>query len=205
MLQRKAKSAKTLDILTRINNIPELEPFYLAGGTALALQIGHRISYDLDFFCNCKIENENILEAITVLKPFQLLSQSKNILVINIRNQKVGFVKYPYEMINSINDEGGFRFASTEDIAAMKLAAITGRGRKRDFTDIYYLLQRYSLEQMLELYSKKYPEGNRLMVLRSMTYFEDAEPDPMSKLLSEKVHWSDIKKCISEKVRNITT
>jgi hypothetical protein len=80
----------------------------------------------------------------------------------------------------------------------MKLAAITGRGAKKDFTDLYFLLKQFSLNEMLELYDQKYADGSIFMVLKSLVYFEDAEKDEMPEML-DKVSWNQIKKTIIQK------
>ena len=203
MLQQKAVPAGTLDILNKIMVLRGLDPFYLAGGTALALQMGHRTSVDLDLFCDCPMENEEIIENLSTQKPIQLLSQSKNILVLNINNVKVDFVRYTYHLIRPVHHEEGLRLASIADIAAMKLAAIAGRGTKRDFVDIFFLLTVLSLKEMLGFYSQKFPDGNSLMIMRSLTYFEDAETDSMPDGLKEKIDWTEIKKVISQKTKEI--
>jgi predicted nucleotidyltransferase component of viral defense system len=93
--------------------------------------------------------------------------------------------------------------ASLEDIAAMKLAAITGRGRKRDFIDLFFLLSRFSLETLLNFYRQKYPEGSDLLVLRSLTYFADAMEDPNPQMI-KPITWTTVQEKISSAVRQLT-
>lgn len=201
MLQRKAVAPATLELLNRICSITELNDFYLAGGTSLALQIGHRLSFDLDFFGNREFQTQEIIDLLANEKSITILSQRKNILILNINNIKVDFVNYHYPHIGNPILSENIRLLSLEDIAAMKLAAIAGRGRKRDFYDLYFLLQRYSLRSLVDFYKKKFEDGSELMVARSLTFFEDADTDEGPVLLGNNVEWSKIKKHISEEVR----
>jgi hypothetical protein len=98
--------------------------------------------------------------------------------------------------------DNNLRLLDLPDIAAMKMAAIVGRGRKRDFTDIYFLLQRFSIQEMIDFYTKKYPDGNTFLVLRSLTYFEDANQDENLNLLIQ-VDWEVIKTKILKAVKSI--
>ena len=95
----------------------------------------------------------------------------------------------------------GVRMAGLQDIAAMKLHAITGRGRKKDFIDLYFLLQHFSLKQLLELYEKKYPQNNLFFVIRSLSYFNDAEQDPMPEMFVD-ISWDEMKSTIQNAIKN---
>ena len=94
--------------------------------------------------------------------------------------------------------EDGLRLAGLKDIAAMKLAAVTGRGTKKDFIDIYFLLQQFSLKEMMEFYTKKYADGSTFLVLKSLTYFEDAEPE-QEPVMFNNISWAPIKETILKK------
>lgn len=98
----------------------------------------------------------------------------------------------------------GLRLAGSDDIATMKLQAITGRGSRKDFVDLAFLLERYRLAEMLGLYRQKYPDGSEYLVLRSLTYFDDAEEEPMPRMLVE-LGWEEVKKRIKEAVREVAT
>ena len=192
MLHYETVYPDTLGLLKMLMENIDLSDFNLAGGTSLSLQIGHRLSYDLDLFGVSNLTTDEILEIVEPFSP-QLLSQSKNILILNINDIKVDFVKYRYLPISPvcIYDEN-LRLLDLPDIAAMKMAAIVGRGRKRDFTDIYFLLQRFTMEEMIGFYNQKYPDGNTFLVLRSLTYFEDANQDEGLNLLIQ-VDWQTVK------------
>ena len=105
------------------------------------------------------------------------MQKSKNINVFTIDGIKVDFVNYAYPWLQNIKKIDGIRLAGTKDIAAMKLAAITGRGRKKDFLDIYFLLKMYSLSEIISFYNEKYHDASTFLALKSLLYFEDAEQD----------------------------
>jgi predicted nucleotidyltransferase component of viral defense system len=181
---------------------PELSGFNLAGGTALALQIGHRKSVDLDFFGARPFEKDEMLSLLEDFGDLYILQHSRNILILNIHGIKVDFVNYKYPWLRQINHTEGIRLVSLADIGAMKLGAITGRGKKRDFTDLYFLLKQFTLLELLGFYREKYPDGNEFLVLRSLTYFDDAEEDNELELF-EKADWSEVKKTIEKEVKKI--
>ena len=191
-----------MGILKNITAISELSGFNLAGGTSLALQIGHRISVDLDFFGNRPFETQEILDLLQPVGQVRILSQSKNILVLNVEGVKVDFVNYRYPLIREVLQIESLRLLDLPDIAAMKLAAIAGRGRKKDFIDIYFLLKKYSLAQLFEFYNAKYEDGSIFMVSRSITYFDDADKDE-DLMIFKKVSWQTIKDTILKEVKKL--
>jgi predicted nucleotidyltransferase component of viral defense system len=200
MLYKQTVAPETFQVLETLCSIKELSDFSLAGGTALALQIGHRISVDLDFFGRCDFETQLILDLLESFKP-KIISQNKNILILNIQDIKVDFVNYRYPLLSEAITEGTIRLLAKEDIAAMKLAAIAGRGRKRDFYDLYYLLKYFSLHEMISFYNAKYQDGSELMVARSLTYFDDADLDEAPRLLAQSTSWNLVKERISNEVK----
>lgn len=202
MLQYHTVEPGTLDLLKKIMVIPELSGFNLAGGTALALQIGHRKSVDLDLFGARPIDKDEIVALLESMGNLHILQHSRNILIFNINGVKVDFVNYKYPWLHEIKQEEGIRLVGLADIGAMKLGAITGRGKKRDFTDLYFLLKQFTLPELLGFYREKYPDGNEFLVLRSLTYFDDAEEDKELELF-EKAAWSDVKKTIEKEVKKI--
>ena len=191
-----AITSKQKKIFDKLNKFPE---FYLVGGTALALQIGHRKSVDLDLFGEIDFENLNTYEIFKNFRTVHSLKTSKNINIYNIDNVKVDFVNYSYPWLQNQVLSSEIRLAGLEDIAAMKLAAITGRGSRKDFIDIYFLLQKYSLSEMLNFYKKKYFDGSEYQVLKSLTYFTDAEDDASVEIIKD-ISWSKIKTYIFDVV-----
>ncbi len=202
MLQTQTVLPSTLELLKKLMLLPELAPFSLAGGTSLSLQIGHRISVDLDFFGNAPFEVNEILDLIHPLGKVSILKQSRNILITEIDGVKVDFVNYRYPMLRDIIEIEGIRLVSTADIGAMKFGAVAGRGRKRDFIDIFFLLKEFSLAELMSFYNEKYSDGSEMMVARSLTYFDDADGDKDMQML-KKTNWNDVKKLILKEVNKL--
>lgn len=196
MLHFSTIDASTLELLEKLMQVPEFENLRLVGGTSLALQLGHRNSVDIDLFGKMStdyLELNIILTSVGTVSP---LKKSPNIFIYLLDEIKVDLVNYPYPWIDEELRVDNLRLASKQDIAAMKLSAITGRGSKKDFIDLYFLLKEFSLDQMLQFYSQKYHDGSEFLVLKSLSYFEDAENDEMPKMF-EKVFWSEIKEAIN--------
>lgn len=161
----------------------------------MALQFGHRLSVDLDFFSTDQIDHEEILINLKPLGKIEIVSRSKFINCFFINDVKVDFVSLPYQWLEEPVIEDSIRLAGIKDIAAMKLSAITNRGSKKDFIDIGLLIEQLGLTQMLTLYRQKYPDGMEMMVLRSLVYFQDAEEqsDPVMLI---PYNWEEVKKLI---------
>lgn len=204
MLHTNSIFPPTLDLLNRVMSDPVYNAFTLVGGTALALQIGHRISVDLDFFGHQAVDTDDFFDLTHSLGKVRLMSKSRNILVLEVNGVKVDFVNYRYEWLTVPVVSKEIRLAGLEDIGAMKLAAITGRGRKRDFYDLYFLLKRFSLGTLLKFYGEKYPDGSEFLVIRSLTYFADADQDEDPAMLIP-TEWEMVKKSILLEVRNMNT
>jgi hypothetical protein len=202
MLQTQTVLASTLELLKKLMIQPELKNFALAGGTSLSLQIGHRISIDLDFFGNSPFETDEMLDILHPLGKVKIMKQSRNILITDVNGVKVDFVNYRYPVLKDIIEIDGIRLLSTADISAMKFGAVAGRGRKRDFIDIFFLLQEYSLTEMMAFYNAKYFDGSEMMVARSLTYFDDADGDEDLELLKD-ADWNTVKKTISKTVNSL--
>jgi len=173
----------------------------LVGGTALALQIGHRISVDIDLFGNLTADEYEVSERLNAFKSNNVVKKTENISINIIEGVKVDIVNYPYPWIDEPLLKDGIVMASQKDIAAMKLAAITGRGTKKDFIDIFFLMQKYSMGEMLSFYEEKYSDGNIFLVLKSILYFDDADNEQTPKMLKE-VEWKKIKTSITNEVNN---
>jgi predicted nucleotidyltransferase component of viral defense system len=164
----------------------------LVGGTALALQYGHRESIDLDFFGDVEEESQTIVEKLSKYGKVQTIKASKNIKVFIVDGIKVDFVNYNYPWIDQPIVQQGLTLASDKEIAAMKIAAITGRGSKKDFIDLYFLLDNYSLGEILNLYQLKYQDASIFLALKSLSFFEDADMQPNPKMFSN-INWEAIK------------
>ena len=200
MLSLQTVLPNTLELLRVLMQMPVLQQMRLVGGTALALQYGHRRSVDLDFFGHFNESADEMTQHFSEkFADIVRHNGTKNIMPYFLNGVKVDIVNYDYPWIDNPVMEDGIRLASPKDIAAMKVNAIIGRGTKKDFIDVYFLLKHFSFEELIELYSKKYPEASEYRALLSMTYFEDAEPQPMP-LMFENVKWMDIKKHIKHEV-----
>jgi hypothetical protein len=178
-----------------------LEPFVLVGGTALALQIGHRTSIDLDLFTNELFSADALYEQLgedfQVAEPFV---KDKSTLLTEIEDIKTDFIRFKYAFQRPVINMEGIRLISMEDIAPMKLDAITGRGKKKDFFDLYFLLQRFPLPQMLDWYAAMFQHNTLFHVWKSLTYFEDAESDGEPLVFDKKVTWEVVKEAIQKEV-----
>lgn len=202
MLQIETIEPHTLLVLSKLSGLSELRCCRLVGGTALALQYGHRKSIDLDFFGTIDCDDDVLMKALKSVGTFkEIFPWSKNIKICSIDGIKIDIVNYSYGWIDSALNEDDITLASPKDIAAMKINAIEGRGSKKDFIDVYFLLQHYSLEELLKFYSLKYPDYSMFRAIQSLGYFEDAEPQPMPKMFIE-VDWNEIKHFISETIAN---
>ena len=201
MLHYETISPSTLELLKSIQSIAFLQDTCLVGGTALALQLGHRKSIDLDIFGSITASSSEIRQTLSAKHSVQVLKESANINIYLVDGVKVDFVNYSYGLVEPVVVQDNLRLASIEDIAAMKIAAIIGRGTKKDFIDLFFLLRRYSLKELLGFYSAKYPDGTLFIALKSLTYFEDAESDPMPEML-EHMNWAQIKESVSLSVRS---
>ena len=203
MLYLKAVHPDTLSLLINLQQEPLLTPFYLAGGTALALHLGHRKSFDLDLFGQSRLPIEELAGLLKSYPDARELLRSKNITVWSIADVKVDIVNYHYAPICKPIEENGLRLLSIEDIAAMKLEAIKGRGKKRDFYDLFILLQKYSLKKLLSYHQKKFKDDSTFLIVKSLTFFEDAEADPPIIALTHKPDWENVKRTISSEAATL--
>lgn len=204
MLHLETVEPGTFSILKTLLELPELQDFYLVGGTALSLLYGHRTSIDIDLFSNNRFDNDLIIKALE--KQFQ---QNLNVrtsthfgIFAFIDDVKVDFVWFPHPIIKQpmIIDE--IRMYKPEDIIAMKVQAILGRGKKKDFWDVAELLQHFTVRDFIEFHQRKYSTQNLyISVPQALTYFDDAEEseDPVS---LKGQTWASIKKVIQKKVRD---
>lgn len=180
--------------------LPALEGFHLVGGTALALQIGHRISIDLDLFSPQKFDSEELLGILS--ESYTLGIDDKGIRTLNLRinDVKVDILHYPYPLIQEPLLVDGIRMVGRKDICAMKLAAIASRAAKKDFFDLFFLFREYQFPEMLEFYREKYNMDDIFHVLKSVAYFVDADESPDPNCL-EEVSWEEVKAGIRSEVR----
>ncbi len=183
--------------------LPVLESFFLVGGTALALQLGHRKSVDLDLFTPFPFESERLLNSLTPVFDVSIERDEPNLLITQIEGIKVDFVKMGYPILFPTLLVEEVRMLEIQDIAPMKLKAIAQRGSKKDFYDLYYLLDIIPLETMLALFQQKFKIYEIFHVVKSLTYFEDAEQSANPIVFNKAVTWQKVKTTISSAVKQL--
>ncbi len=197
---------KTKYVLEKIaaSNDSLLKKFYLAGGTALAIQLGHRESIDLDWFTKGDYSTSILKNKLARLGKFKLDSEEQGTVNGKLDRVKVSFFSYDYGLAFPLISFSGIKLSDERDIAAMKIDAISSRGSKKDFIDLYFLLEKYPLKKLLGFFEKKYKniEYNKLHILKSLVYFEDAESEPMPVMI-KKMDWENVKKVIKKEVKKL--
>lgn len=203
MLYYNTVDPKTLGLLKDLQKLDFLSQTRLVGGTSLALQFGHRESVDIDLFGKIEFELHEIRKNLDKLGKVETISVSNSIKIFTVNGIKLDLVNYPFKWLSDSIKSDDLILADIKDIAAMKLSAITNRGSKKDFVDIYYLLKHFTFVEMLSFYMKKYDEDSQFLVLKSIVYFADAETEPMPKM-KENINWIDIKSAIKAEVKQYT-
>jgi len=191
----KALLPNTLRALKLASKLTIIKKSYLAGGTALALHLGHRFSEDLDFFISEAFDEKIMLADLKKLPEFTEEGTAWRTVWGKIGDTKFSLFYYQYPLIKKPINFEGLQILEKADIAAMKIHAIEDRGTKRDFIDLFFLAKEFTLKQMLKFYDLKYGVLNEhlYIILRSLDYFTDAEIDPMPKMI-KKVSWEEVKK-----------
>jgi predicted nucleotidyltransferase component of viral defense system len=190
-------SPEMRQLLTALGQQSFLSNFYLAGGTGLSLQIGHRRSVDFDFFSETDEVTEKRAEEITrSLNSFsiQVIERTLGNLVFLADNIRIGFFGYGYPLIHSTMELENVALASIADIGLMKCDALITRGSRKDFYDLFYIARSIPLSDLLQLGSKKYTQFRDfpLLVLESMTLFDNADLD-FQPLLYDRIAWEEVK------------
>lgn len=179
--------------------------FYLGGGTAVALYLGHRGSEDLDWFTADEVPD--VVRLIRSIRsediPFSTRNIDRGTLHGTIFSVNNSFFEYRYDLLDDPNEipEYYLKLASLDDLACMKLSAIAQRGSKKDFIDLFALVKEHkSLERIITLFKRKYDISDLGHLLYGLSYFEDAEKEPMPLMFWES-DWTDIKKSIGSSVK----
>ena len=196
MLHYQTIDSSTLELLRKLQGLPIFSKMRLVVGTSLALQIGHRKSIDIDLFGELNVAFEVLIDELRNIWEVRPLNNSKNIHCLLIDGIKVDIVNYSYPWLSSQLEVDNLVLAKVEDISAMKLNAILGRGSKKDFIDLYFLLKQFSLKELLHFYNSKYEDGSEFLVLKSLVYFDDANIEEMP-FMFDPITWEDIKKNIA--------
>jgi hypothetical protein len=180
--------------------------FYMAGGTALALQVGHRQSMDFDWFIPQLGDPEILFNRLQSLDiAFEIQSISFETVYLSIETMQMSFIGYGYPMLQPkvLWPEFAVHLAGMNDIACMKLSAIASRGSRKDFFDLHYLVTHFlRLEEYLRLYMKKYKNRDIGHVVRSLVYFADAEAEPDIKMI-KPLAWQDVKSDFEKWVQSL--
>ena len=193
--------SETLDANSRNNliilkkGIP-LNDFYLAGGTAVALHLGHRISYDLDFFSNKSFDGLALGRALSALGDYRNKFLDGNNLIGGFNGTSISFIFYQPELIGKFQQFEGVNISAIDDLIGMKIEAISSRGKKRDFIDLFSMMKHKNLSiiDAMFLYKEKYNKFNPSIIhaLKSLTYFNDAENDPLPEMKTP-IQWQEVK------------
>lgn len=204
MLHLKTVEPHTFSLLEQLLGMPELKNFSLVGGTALSLLYGHRKSIDLDLFSNKPFENTDVIKALEkkFKSSFNNRTSTQRFGIFCFVNEvKVDLVRHPHPLIRQEQNCDGIKMFSTEDIIAMKVQAILGRGRKKDFWDIAELLNHFSIADFIKFHKEKFATQNLMITVpQAITYFADAEEseDPIS---LKGQTWQSVQEFINAKVR----
>ena len=197
---------KRLDILPLFRNFKD--SFYLAGGTSLALQIGHRDSVDFDFFSEEDIHTGALFERLRKIfgghKLLKIQEEPNTLTALIDESVKISFFTYKYKLIDRITSDENLTYASIQDIACMKLSAITGRASNKDYIDLYFILNLFSLLNLLEKAQEKYPELDRNLILKSLVYFDDIAAEKIMFKNNNDISFEDVKQRLRNEVKKLS-
>lgn len=203
MLYKETVTPSTLELLRKLMDDPELQDFVLVGGTSLALQIGHRVSVDLDLFSIHSFVETDLNQYLIDQYHFETDFLARSTVKGEIEGVQIDCLSHAYPLVGETNMYENIRLASIQDIAAMKLNAISGNGtRIKDFIDIAYLAEYMSLNEMLASYQSKYKTMNVLIPVKALTYFDEINFDePIKMLSSKKFNWKKIENRIYQMLK----
>lgn len=201
---------RQLDTLAKLGEALGCNEVYLAGGTAVAFHLAHRVSRDLDLFSvDANADLEHMRQKLAAaFHPFEVVAGSAVSMRLLLAGELVDVVRYPYPLLEApIAGPRSFPVAGLKDLAVMKLAAIAKRGIRRDFWDLHEILQRstLTLDDALSAYVQRYgtKEPDLYHVMRSLTYFTDAERDVILPMGMKADRWEEIKRFMREAARGV--
>lgn len=199
MLRKETVTAGTLELLKDLMQDENLSDFYLAGGTALSLQIGHRTSIDIDLFSLTPFDENKVLTYLESSRNLQLDYLDKNTIKGQIKQTKIDLITHSYPLVEKLRLSEGIRLTSLEDIAAMKFNAIVGNGtRLKDFVDIAFMSCYLPLKRMIAAYEDKYSSRNPFLTLKALSYHNDINFEEPIHLVEGPYSWKGIKKRLDE-------
>lgn len=193
-------------IVADLNRADLLDGWVVAGGTGLALQIGHRYSEDLDLFRPGAFDPQRLAEALSRVGETVVQSRSEDTLHALVDGLRVSFLRARPALLFPGAEYRGLTVADPRDIAVMKVIAIGGRGSRKDFIDLYFYLQGgATLDGVFELLRRRFQrlDYNEYHLLKSLAYFEPAESEPMPSMI-KPVEWSEVRRRIEESVRRLS-
>lgn len=198
--------AKRRQILPLLKNFKA--DFYLAGGTGLALQLGHRDSIDFDFFSAKQIDTVALyqgVKAVFVGHRIEKVQEEKDTLTVFIDDSiKISFFSYPYKLIGKKISEENLDIASIIDIACMKLSAIVSRATNKDYVDLFFILQDLPLSKILLSLGKKFPDLDVNLVMKSLVYFKDVKKEPIKFKHRKNIDFTAVKSFLERQAREIS-
>jgi hypothetical protein len=190
---------ETFRLIQQLQAIPELKDFHLVGGTALALQLGHRNSIDIDLFTMNEFSDTSIIELVSKQHHVNEILRRQNTVICLVNNIKTEFIRNNYKLLKPPLTEEGISFLSKEDIAAMKFHAIIQSGKRlKDFIDIYFLLQHFSMKQMVEFFTAKYTYSNPMIAMKAINFFDDIDENMDTPKMLKPLPFKKIKARIQE-------
>ncbi|MBI3260931.1 nucleotidyl transferase AbiEii/AbiGii toxin family protein [Candidatus Berkelbacteria bacterium] len=201
-----ALAPKTKKAFELLGTVEMVQQFYLAGGTAAALYLGHRFSHDLDFFSTQRFDSELLRLELEKAGKLAIEFKKKDTLLGKFNGVKISFFYYPYPLLNPLNHFSSVAITDPKDIGAMKINAIAGRGIKRDFIDLYFLIKanQWQLVEVIAWFTKKYKKSNYNMVhvLNALIYFADADTTATPQMI-KPVNWNKVKEYFHNAVKKI--
>jgi hypothetical protein len=196
----------TLRAIKITATIPTVQRAYLAGETALALQLGHRMSVDLDFFTQEKFDENLVATELSQISSFKEDQRAWATVLGRIGKTRFSIFHYKYRILDPLLQFEGIKLVGKRDIATMKIHAISDRGVKRDFIDVYLLAREFTLAQMLDCYNEKYGslDSKSYQLIKGLSYFADAEDDEMPRMLIP-VKWDEVKDFFQKETRRLAS
>ena len=186
-------------LLKKISEVVSIDNYYMIGGTALSLQLGLRESYDFDFCVKNDFNNELLLKELKSIGDIEVIQNQKGTCDVLLNGVQVSFFYYPNKVIKdfvTVEEMPKLKLASILDIAAMKLVAIGGRGAKKDFFDLYNIIEKCNInvdELVHGLIKKCGNNVNYVSIIMGLSYFEDAEDEILPNTFVN-YNWENIKK-----------
>jgi hypothetical protein len=208
-MHTEALSQAQVHLLEGLTTVGSVGDFYLAGGTAVALLQGHRRSIDFDFFREGSFDAQRLVRSLDrTFGPVERLSSGEQTLYLRVAGVTMSFFQLPYPLLGPTTPTPwNFGIASSPDLAAMKLEAIAGRGSRKDFVDLFWLCRSgMSLSEVFGYFERKYPMDRveRYHRVRALTYFDDAEAEPMLDLL-KPLAWSSVREYFTREAKRFLT